>query len=71
MPKDLRGMPDEDFPGYSGVISNLFWRDNDFNRKRDNLAIKLIQEARALTKLEGGSLKVACYMDRTGHTHQT
>lgn len=50
MPKDLRGMPDQEFPGYSGVISNWFWRDNEFNRQDDNLAIKLIQEARALNK---------------------
>lgn len=50
MPKDLRGMPDQEFPGYSGVISNWFWRDNEFNRQDDNLAIKLIQEARALKK---------------------
>lgn len=43
-------MPDAEFPGYSGIISNLFWRDNEFNRQDDNLAIKLIQEARALNK---------------------
>ena len=50
MPEDLRGMPDKDFPGYSGVISNLFWRDKQFNRKDDNLAIKLVKEGRALNR---------------------
>ena len=50
MPEDLRGMPDEDFPGYSGVISNLFWRDKQFNRIDDTLAIKPVKEARALNR---------------------
>jgi hypothetical protein len=40
-------MPDEEFPGYSGVIRNLFWRDKQFNRKDDNLAIQPVKEARA------------------------
>jgi hypothetical protein len=45
MPGNLRGAPDEKFPAYSGVLTNLFWRDKGFNRKDDNLAIKLIKEA--------------------------
>jgi len=54
MPDELRGQPGEEYPAYSGVISNLFWRDKQFNRKDDNLAIKLIQEARStsMTKAE-------------------
>jgi hypothetical protein len=45
-------MPEEGFPGCSGVVTNtnLFWRDKQLNRKDDNLAFKLIQEARALNE---------------------
>jgi hypothetical protein len=45
MPDELIGLPGEKFPGYSGVISNLFWRDIQFNRKDDNLAIRLVKES--------------------------
>lgn len=45
-------MPEEGFPGCSGVVTNtnLFWRDKQLNRKDDNLAFKLIQEVRALNE---------------------
>jgi hypothetical protein len=45
-------MPEEGFPGCSGVVTNtnLFWRHKQLNRKDDNLAFKLIQEARALSE---------------------
>jgi hypothetical protein len=37
------------FPVYSGVLSNLFWRDKQFNRRDDNLAIRLVKEANSAT----------------------
>src|SRR5215472_270852 len=39
MPATLRGQPGDKFPCYSGVLSNLFWRDKKFNRNDDDLAI--------------------------------
>lgn len=31
---------DEQFPIFSGVVSNLFWRTRDWNRKEDNQSIR-------------------------------
>ena len=47
MPDELRGLPGEKFPAYSGVLSNLFWRDIHFNRKDDNFAIRLVKQSSA------------------------
>jgi hypothetical protein len=45
MPAELRGLPGQEFPAFSGTLSNLFWRDRQFNRRDDNLAIRVIKDA--------------------------